>query len=252
MCKDLVWKAENNKVNICGGIMKKQLLCGFALLLTGMMAFAGDAAAFVDMGLSADGTTYIFGEYGRTDRSFQGYAEIYAVDIAKNDFVPGGIFRTQPSSSTATKSGKTVFDELKGKVNWALKKYAAKPAAPENLLYLRGDEDGKADFRFKDFEGSSAEQTVYYHVVLTPSVEGSGQNCRSSFFIALTKETESGDVLSRCTVGNAGTKRKGVAAYKIDRIFSDKSGRNLVFVVEKTVIDDTGTSIRYMVETISL
>ena len=37
-------------------------------------------------------------------------------------------------------------------------------------------------------------------------------------------------VLSRNTVGNPGTKRKGVTGYKIDKIFSDRSGRNLVFV----------------------
>ncbi len=231
--------------------MKKQLLCGLALFAAGMLSFAGDAAAFVDMGLSADGKTYIFGEYGRTDIDFQGYAEIYVVDIEKNDFVQGGIFRTQPAVATAAKSGKMVFEELKSRASWTLKKYDAKPADAENLLYVRGD-DSKNDFRFKDFEGSSSEQTVYYHVVLSPTVDGAGAACRSSFFITLTKETESGSVLSRTVVGNPGTKRKGVSGYKIDRIFSDKTGRNLVFVVEKTVVDSAGTSIRYMVETVSL
>lgn len=231
--------------------MKKQLLCGLALLAAGALSFAGDAAAFVDIGLSSDGKTYVFGEYGKTDRSFQGYAEIYTVDIEKNDFVTGGVFRTQPSGATVSKSGKTVFDELCAKAGWALRKYDCKPAAAENLLYVREDE-GKSEFSFKDFEGSSAGQNVFYHINVVTSVEGSGPACRSSFFIALTKETESGQVLSRNTVGNPSVKRKGVSGYKIDRIFSDKTGRNLVFVIEKTVRDDTGTSIRYMVETIRL
>ena len=231
--------------------MKKQLLCGLTLLAASALSFAGDAAAFVDIGLSSDGKTYVFGEYGKTDRSFQGYAEIYAVDIEKNDFVSGGIFRTQPSATTASKSGRTVFDELRTKVNWALKKYDCKPAAPENLLYVREDE-GRSDFTFKDFEGSSAGQNVFYHINVVTSVEGAGEKCRSSFFISLIKETEAGEVLSRNIVGNPGTKRKGVTGYKIDKIFSDKSGRSFVFVIEKTVIDATGTSIRYMVETIHL
>ena len=150
-----------------------------------------------------------------------------------------------------SKSGKTVFDELHTKVNWALKKYDCKPAAAENLLYVREDE-GKNDFTFKDFEGSSAEHTVFYHINVVTTVEGKGASCKSSFFISLVKENESGEILSRNTVGNPGTKRKGVTGYKIDKIFSDKSGRNLVFVVEKTVVDAAGTSIRYMVETIHL
>ena len=231
--------------------MKRQLLCGLALLTAGMLSFAGDAAAFVDMGLSSDGKTYIFGEYGRTDVSFLGYAEIYTVDIEKNDFVPGAVFKTAPSAATSSKSGRAVFEELNNKAAWILHKYDYKPVAAENLLYVREDE-GRNDFRFKDFEGSSSEQTVYYHVVLSPTVDGAGAACRSSFFITLTKETESGSVLSRTVVGNPGTKRKGVSGYKIDRIFSDKTGRNLVFVVEKTVVDSAGTSIRYMVETVSL
>ena len=231
--------------------MKRQLLCGLALLTAGMLSFAGDAAAFVDMGLSSDGKTYIFGEYGRTDVSFLGYAEIYTVDIEKNDFVPGAVFKTAPSAATSSKSGRAVFEELNNKAAWILHKYDYKPVAAENLLYVREDE-GRNDFRFKDFEGSSAEQSIFYHVGVSVSVEGTGAACRSSFFISLTKENEAGKVLSRNVVGNPQIKRKGVSGYKVDRIFTDKSGRNLVFVVEKTMQDETGTSIRYMVETIRL
>ena len=61
--------------------MKKLVLSGIILLCAGLNLFAGDAAAFVDLGISSDGRTYAFGEYGKTDRQFQGYAEIYTVDI---------------------------------------------------------------------------------------------------------------------------------------------------------------------------
>ena len=121
------------------------------------------------------------------------------------------------------------------------------------MLYIRDERvnDG-TEIVFKDFEGSSAEQSVFYHIKLNPTVEGSGKNIRSSFFITLEKQNENGEVISKNLVGSPNIKRKGVSSYKIDRIFSDNSGRNIVFIIEKRVLDDTGTSIRYMVETIRL
>jgi predicted secreted protein len=82
--------------------------------------------------------------------------------------------------------------------------------------------------------------------------EGKETNIRSSFSITLEKKNENGELISRNIVGNPSVKRKGVSSYKIDRVFSDKSGRNLVFIIEKQVKDKNGTSIRYMVETIRL
>ena len=233
--------------------MKKLLLSGCVLFCIGLMAFAGDAAAFVDLGLSSDGRTYAFGEYGKTDKTFQGYAEIYTVDIEKNDFVEGEVFKTNPSAATTSKSGKAVFDELFDKAAWKLKKYDFKPAPSDNLLYLRDDrKSGDSEIVFKDFEGSTVEQSVFYHIQLAKTVEGGGEELRSSFFITLEKKDGSGNVISRNVVGSPDIKRKKVTDYRIDRIFSDKSGRNLVFVVEKTLSDVNGSSIRYMVETIRL
>lgn len=233
--------------------MKRLVLSGLVFLAVGMSLFAGDAAAFVDLGISSDGKTYAFGEYGKTDKTFQGYAEIYTVDIAKNDFVNGAIFKTPASSATGSKSGKTVFDELFDKAAWKLKSYDFKPAEVENLLYVRDDKKaGESEIVFKDFEGSTVEQSVFYHIKLVKTCEGSGENLRSSFFITLEKKNGDGDVISRNIVGSPDIKRKKVTDYRIDRIFSDKTGRNLVFVVEKTLSDVNGSSIRYMVETIRL
>ncbi|MCR5606125.1 MAG: DUF2259 domain-containing protein, partial [Treponema sp.] len=61
-----------------------------------------------------------------------------------------------------------------------------------------------------------------------------------------------GNVVSKNIVGSPDIKRKGVVGYKIDKIFTDHSGKNIVFVVEKTIADSTGFSIRYMVETVHL
>ncbi len=233
--------------------MKKLILSGFVLLASSIGIFAGDAAAFVDLGISQDGKTYAFGEYGKTDKNYQGYAEIYTVDIAKNDFIDGEVFRTNPSAQTVSKGGKAVFDDLYAKAAWKLKKYDFKKADVDNLLYVRDDrKEGESEIVFKDFEGSTSEQSVFYHIQLVKNVEGKDSTLRSSFFITMEKKDETGNVLSRHTVGSPDIKRKNVLGYRIDRIFSDKTGRNLVFVVEKTLQDVNGTSIRYMVETISL
>ncbi len=236
-----------------GQIMRKQLFVGTLMLAALFGGFAGDVAAFVDLGLSGDGKTYVFGEYGKTDKKFQGYAEIYAVDIASNKFVDGGVFRTAPSVSTTSKSGKSVFEDLQGKASWYLKKYDLKQIPTKNLLYVCDEAKSPvSEIVFKDFDGSSPEKSVFYHVQLSNSVEGSGKNVRSSFFIKMEKKDEGGNVLSRSTIGSPDLKRNGVSGYKIDRIFSDEARRNLIFVVEKTVKDDSGTSIRYMVETVKL
>ena len=49
-------------------------------------------------------------------------------------------------------------------------------------------------------------------------------------------------------MGSPSIKRRGVVAYKIERIECDASGRKIVFVIEKQVRDKTGLNIRYMVE----
>lgn len=233
--------------------MKKLLLSGIIFVAATLSIFAGDVAAFVDLGLSSDGKTYVFAEYGKTDHNFQGYAEIYTVDIAKNDFIDGGVFRTLPSASTASKSGKTVYDELYSKAAWYLKRYNLKQPDVDNLLYVRDEsKTGDSEIVFKDFESSTPETSIFYHIKLEKNVVGTGSNLKSSFFIGLEKQDENGRVISRNIVGSPDVKRKLVTDYTIDRIFSDKSGRNLVFVVEKKLSDTTGTSIRYMVETIHL
>lgn len=232
--------------------MKKLVLSGI-LFVSALCSFAGDAAAFVDLGISQDGKTYAFAEYGKTDRSFQGYAEIYTVDIAKNDFVSGEVFKTNPSSATVSKSGKAVYEELFDKAAWKLRKYDFKPANVDNLLFVRDDKkDGESEIVFKDFEASTSEKSIFYHIRLAKTLEGSGENLYSSFFITMERKDGEGNVLSRNIVGSPDIKRKKVIDYRIDRIFSDKTGRNLVFVVEKTISDVNGASIRYMVETVSL
>lgn len=215
-------------------------------------AFAGDVAVFEDLGFSEDGRTYLFGQYGKTDKKFQAWAEIYTVDVAKNDFVKNEIYKTEPSSATVKLSGKKAFEELVSKTEWKWGKYNAKPSGAKELLYVREVENKNptAEIVFKDFEGSTETNQVFYHVQLVPAYEGSGKNVKSKFYINLSKQDENDNVLESWKVGTPDFKRKGITSYQINKIFTDKSGKSLVFIVEKTLEDDTGTSVRYMVEAI--
>ena len=65
--------------------MKKHLVGGLFIISAIFGAYAGDSAVLVDNGFSSDGNYYIFGQYGRTDKNFQSWAEIFTVDIEKND-----------------------------------------------------------------------------------------------------------------------------------------------------------------------
>lgn len=234
--------------------MKKLMVCGMLGIFAAFASFAGDSAVLVDNGFSADGNYYIFGQYGKIDKKFQGWAEIYTVDVLKNDYVDNEVYRVKPSAVTFDKTGKEVYESLAGKNYLSIKKYNCAQNAPEQILYIREEEKkaGTDEIEFKDFISSVSDDQAYYKVVLVPMVSGEGINVKSSFYIDIEKLDSKGAVLASQKIGNPGITRKGVKNYKIERIVCDKTGKKLVFIVEKTMEDKTGINIRYMIETARL
>ena len=234
--------------------MKKLMVCGMLGIFAAFASFAGDSAVLVDNGFSADGNYYIFGQYGKIDKKFQGWAEIYTVDVLKNDYVDNEVYRVKPSAVTFDKTGKEVYESLAGKNYLSIKKYNCAQNAPEQILYIREEEKkaGTDEIEFKDFISSVSDDQAYYKVVLIPTVSGEGINVKSSFYIDIEKLDSKGAVLASQRIGNPGITRKGVKNYKIERIVCDKTGKKLVFIVEKTMEDKTGINIRYMIETARL
>lgn len=217
-------------------------------------SFAGDAAFFDDIGFSEDGKFYLFGQYGKIDKIYEPWAEIYTVDVEKNDFVKGEVYKITSKDVKNDVSGKKAYETLKAKNQWKTAKYNAKPADVNTLLYLRESETKSPldEIVFKDFEGSALENPISYHVQLVPTYEGSGVNVRSKFYIKVQRVDSEGNVLTNLKAGTPDFMRKGITAYQIDKIFTDKTGKNLVFIVQKTLEDEKGISIRYMVETLVL
>lgn len=230
------------------------MVCGMLGIFAAFASFAGDSAVLVDNGFSADGNYYIFGQYGKIDKKFQGWAEIYTVDVLKNDYVDNEVYRVKPSAVTFDKTGKEVYESLAGKNYLSIKKYNCAQNSPEQILYIREEEKkaGTDEIEFKDFISSVSDDQAYYKVVLVPMVSGEGINVKSSFYIDIEKLDSKGAVLASQRIGNPGITRKGVKNYKIERIVCDKTGKKLVFIVEKTMEDKTGINIRYMIETARL
>ena len=230
--------------------MTKRTMSFLFLFAAGVLLFGGDAARFVDMGFSSDGKTYFFGQYGKADKKFLAYAEIYAVDVQKNDFVR--IFKSQGSAQG--QSGFEVFEELKAKNSSFLSLYSCSSATGQQILYLRQDDPRPAaeTLEFTDFEYSTRDNPFQYSIRLIPYIEGKGKNSLSSFYIVIERKNQAGVPVDRTLAGNPDIKRQGVSGYRTEKIFTDSSGKNLVVVIEKTIEDGDGISFRYMVETVVL
>jgi predicted secreted protein len=208
---------------------------------------AGDVANFVGLGFSPDGTRYAFGQYGRTDADFRAYADILAVDVAKNDFLPGGKYQSSPDAATAGKDGKAAFQALQDTTASYLVKQGIDVASQGRALYVQAvNEPELKELSFRDFETGSE-----YAISVRTLSEGSGKDVRSSFYIVATVTDSTGKKFTK-TIGLPGYKRPGVKDYLIRRIVTDNSGKSLVFVVEKKQFDRNGDSVRFMVETCRL
>jgi len=208
---------------------------------------AGDVATFVSLGFSPDGERYSFGQYGVADGAYSAYADIWCVDVAKNEFLKGGAFSRLPSADTAGKDGPGVFAALQNIASEYLKKNGINSAEQGRALYVLGEEtDVPKTISFRDFEtGATSGVTVNTYV------EGESLKAVSSFYLLVEVKASSGPAV-RKTVGLPGFKREGVKSYRVRRIIADASGKSLVFVIEKQVATAKGDSTRYMVETLRL
>lgn len=234
--------------------MKKIISAVISMCLLASAVFAGDVATFVEGGWSSDGKIYVFGQYGKTDKSFQGWAELIEVDIAANDYVNNGYFSIKPSAVTSGKNGREVYESLEAKSFYSTKPLNLKKTQADQILYLCEDplKKGSDVINFTDFLGSEIENPNTYTVRIISDVSGTGASAKSSFYIVIEKKDADGNIIATQKVGNPDTKRKGVTGYKVEKILSDKDGKSLVFVVEKIMEDKTGINVRYMIETCRL
>ena len=206
-------------------------------------AYAGDIANFVNLGFSADGLKYAFGQHGLQDKTYRAYAEIYVVDIAKNDFVPKGVFKISPIKQTEGQKSKTAFLALQNRAQAALNQWTISDTRPGRVIYAQAEtHTGDESLFFRDFRTNDE-----YAVVLHSETRGKAE---SSFYLIVEKTTPDGSKVKK-QIGRPDYMRKGIKGYALKKILADDDGTALIFIIEKNEYSDLGESFRYMVETAS-
>lgn len=209
--------------------------------------YAGDVASFMNLGFSADGTRFVFGQYGITDSEYRAYADIYCVDVAKNSFVVNGKFSTLPSDVTTSKDARGVFSALQNSAASFIKNLGVDSANQGRSLYIHAeDEPLLKTISFRDFETGTT-----YSVTVHTLIENKNQDIKSSFYLTVVMTDSDGKTTTK-TVGLPGFKRPGVKDYLVRRIILDPTGKSLVFIIEKEQYEAKGSSIRFMVETLRI
>jgi len=228
----------------------------FFFALAGLLTFnaaafgAGDTATFVNLGFSADGSVYMFAQYGVRVGNLRPWADLFIVDVAGNTIVPGGsISYTHDRPIVAGQNGSGAMHALIARNAPLAERHGVVFPNQGQPLYiaLRGDPAlANQPFTFRNF--SAGDSTIYYEARLVERVEGSGASVRSSFFIELRK-TYRGEVRN-FVVGSPNLWRSGVFSHRIRQVLVSPSGESMVFVVETRSVSGNAHDVRFMVETI--
>jgi predicted secreted protein len=229
-------------------VLKKIMLIMTGIVLVSGL-WAGDSASFVDLGFSPDGRVYMFAQYGVESAGLRPWADLFVVDVPGNIFVSGGkISYTHNSPIQAGQDGSGALYRLIAGNSGLADRYGISFPNQGQPLYISLDLNPPASgerIEFRDFESGAS-----YRAQLVSSVEGSGRNLKSSFYITL--ERAGAGAGKTYTVGTPGIKRPLVASYNIKRVIVDPRGDSLIFVIEMKKLGDGGADIRYMVEALRL
>ena len=225
----------------------KRIILITALLFLSCSLFAGDIAAFVDLGFSSDSKYFMFAQYGVNDKSLP-YADIFTVNVADNRFVQGGVLQEEYTIPiTPGQEGFGALITLMRKGDDIAVTYGINHMRTGRLVYiLLNGEEPQDIIQFRDFQTGNN-----YSITLRQSSYGEGKNVSSSFFINATVERSSGKV-ANYTVGLPDYKRKQVKEYVIRKILVSPRDDALIFVIEKIEVGLSGSNVRYMVETLPM
>ena len=224
----------------------RQTLLAAAFLVFGLHAWAGDSASFVDLGFSQDGSFYMFAQYGVKSGALIPWADLYIVDVAKNEFVPGGrATYTHDRSIGAGQDGSGAMYRLVASNAALAARYGVTYPNQGQPLYISLDGDPAYDGEpiiFRDFVSGA-----YYRASLVETVSGLGDDLRSSFYIML--ECFDGESPERTfAIGTPDIRRPNISSYRIKKVLIAPPGNSLIFVIEMKRQAADGHDIRYMVE----
>lgn len=233
--------------------MKKPLALLLISTLGSLMAFGGDVAVLKNLGFSADGKYFMFGQYGIDGQTKNPYAEIFTVDVAKNAFVPGGVSkgRYPVAISIGDDGQKALYAQLEkvDRIRKSLKLDFLTQGRPIYFRVVSEQNPAQADsLKVLDYQTGRE-----YGLELTETSRSSGDKKTSGAFqISLEIRDKGGNVLGTYKVGSPDFYREGVKNYTISQILLTPKEKGAVIVVEREEDDGLGgINIRYMVETLT-
>jgi predicted secreted protein len=216
------------------------------LVFSAGILWAGDTATFVDLGFSPDGRVYMFAQYGVESKSLKPWADLFVVDVPRNNFVSGGrISYTHDSAVLAGQDGVGALYRIIARNAATADQYGVNFLRQGQPLYIALNNDSPSSgetIEFRDFESGNS-----YRASLVPYTEGSGAGLKSSFYIDLENTTANGS-RKTYTVGTPQLKRPLVASYKIKKVMIAPRDGSIIFVIEMKKQTDNGFDVRYMVE----
>ncbi len=227
--------------------MKKLLLVIITITIS-LNIFAGDVATFMNLGFSADGNYFLFGEHGVDQDKQVVYANTWLVDVVENSFIKGGVLSEE--YKTVVEPGESSIGGIFKLIDNGSEKnksYKIDYLDQGRPLYVRINDDDNIDsLDFRDFNSGKR-----YKLELNKNIYGEAEAVSSTFDIELEVISNGGSSI-KYRLGNAKYSRKGVQNYKIERVINSSNGKGLIIVISKEIVSGTETNIRYMIETVSL
>jgi predicted secreted protein len=232
---------------------KRTLLSFFFVCCWVSFISATEATFFENLGFSADGRYFLFGQYGSDSVSKKPFAEIYFVNVDRNTYYPGGTFaKSYPKPLEVGEDGKSALFALlaESAVVSLRERLKISHLAVGRLIYQVYDAEGEAkDFSRKDITFEDFGKGEGYRVTLRQSVDPVKNGVESSFFINAQILGEKGEVFKNITVGHPKHNRSNITNYRVAQVYLTPEERDLLFVVERENTRPDGTIFYdYMIE----
>jgi predicted secreted protein len=226
---------------------KRFLLVTMLMSTLALCVVAGDIATFVNLGFSHDSDTFMFSQYGIDAETSKPFANLYVVNVPKNDFVPSGVIEKDFEVEIFPgQDGSGAFYTILEENVDLVKTYDIGHLNQGRLVYLLvNGAEPKSHIEFRDFNTGNR-----YEINLVQMTVGEGKSARAAFHIQLSVFRPNGEVDAH-TVGLPGYYRDGVSTYRIKQVVLAPDEQSIVFVVAKEMVRDRGKTIRYMVETVA-
>ena len=221
------------------------------LFLNVSFLFAGDTATFADLGFSPDGKTYMFAQYGVQSGTLKPWADMFIVDVARNNFTGDGrISYVHDTPVISGQDGSGAFYRLIAKNGNLADKYRVNFCLQGQPLFISLDSTAsagtQAPVEFRDFDSGAS-----YRATLVPYIEGSGTDLKSSFYITLESTSRDGSKKTY-TVGTPQLKRPLIASYRIRKVITAPNDGSMIFIIEMKRQSGQDFDIRFMVEALRL